>query len=645
MPTNPTTLRRFCQERVRIAALFVVLALVSAAPARAQISVLTGNPLLYANWVQGSASAWDPVHAVYLVVGAPSNTTSPLVGVFTDVAGNSLGAFSINGGGTYSQFPWVVYSPNLPNGSGGTGAFLVTWHENGVMQNGVEVPIPSPNYVQTRIVSYPAGPVGAQQSLVTAAGSFWLSPPMIRYSSTSNLFFLAWRGMDTMIYAARLDGNGTIMGAPFRITPSTQSWQNPSLAWDSVNNYFGVLSTGYGGPSGATAGFTLVTAAGTVLGTNIFDVATGEFVTALDFNPATGHYVGVWYRNPGGTMGAEFAADGTVLAMGVASTTTGTPDTEGLAYNAASGTFLLAAQGPSYNDWGAELNARGARDSADMEITSSGGPKGSFYPTPTARPGAAQWNVSFSHNFFELHDQIIATSTTGGGPAGTLGAAPGGQTGGTPPAPPPPTTTGGCLGSAPFPGAVCVGNGWVPGPSGASTPPPTTPPPSTPPPTTGSCLGSAPFPGAVCVGNGWVPGPSGGSSGGGTTTTPAPTTSCLGSAPFPGAVCVGNGWVPGSSTGNCLGSAPFPGAVCVGNGWVPGTTGGSSGGGTTTTTPTTSCLGSAPFPGAVCVGNGWVPGNGVGTSTTTTDGTCTTPDPFTAIGGGICSGGGWRPKG
>jgi hypothetical protein len=214
-------------------------------------------------------------------------------------------------------------------------------------------------------------------------------------------------------------------------------------------------------------------------------------------------------------------------------------------------------------------------------------------------------------------------------------------------------------------------------PSGGSTTP------------AGSCLGTAPFPGAVCVGNGWVPGsevpsggsttPSGGSSSGGSTTS---TGSCLGTAPFPGAVCVGNGWVPGSevpsvgspttnagptsggsssgsttSAGSCLGAAPFPGAVCVGNGWVPGSevpnggstpSGGSSSGGSSTggsTTSTASCLGTAPFPGAVCVGNGWVPGGSTGGSATATAGGCLTPDPFTAIGGGVCVNGGWRPKG
>jgi hypothetical protein len=713
MTTNPTSLRCLPRAPGRVAALFLALALASAAPARAQISVLTGNPLLYADWVQGSANAWDPAHAVYLVVGASSNTTTAITGIFTDVNGNAIsGRFALNGGGVYSHFPSVAYSPNLPNGSGGVGAFLVTWHENGVMSNGVEV-AQTTNTVQSRVVSYPAGPIGAQQSLVGPVASFWLSPASVKYSSISNIFFVAWRGMDTMLYGARLDGNGTLITAPFRIVPSSQSYQNPTLAFDSVTNQFGVLSTGYGGPSGATTAITIVTAAGSVVGTNIFNAAAQTFVTAIDFNPATGHYIGVWYQSPGGTMGAEIASTGTVIAQGLVSTATGTPDTEGISYNPVTGTFLLAAQGQTFNDWGAELNAHGVRDSGDMEITSTGGPKGSFYPSPSPG-GGARWNVSFSHNFTELHDQIIATSTTGGGPAGSLGAAPGGQTGGsTPPAP-----TGGCLGSAPFPGAVCVGNGWVPGSGGSSGGGGSTggcagsaPFPgavcsnggwvagsggssggST---STGNCAGSAPFPGAVCVGNGWVPG-SGGSSGGGSPTPTTPTTGCPGSAPFAGAVCQNGGWVPGATgstscpgyptapfpgatcvnggwvagsgggttpppapttpTSSCPGSAPFAGAVCVNGGWVPGSTGSTScpgypnpafpgavcvnggwvpGSGATTTT-TGSCLGSAPFPGAVCVGNGWVPGPTI---------SCTTPDPFTAIGGGVCNNGGWTPKG
>jgi hypothetical protein len=177
---------------------------------------------------------------------------------------------------------------------------------------------------------------------------------------------------------------------------------------------------------------------------------------------------------------------------------------------------------------------------------------------------------------------------------------------------------------------------------------------------TGGCPGSAPFPGAVCVNGGWVPG-TGGSvlrrrldgrlpglgavprrrlrqrrlgTRHGRLGTPALTGGCPGVAPFPGAVCVNGGWVPGTggsgsggSTGSCPGSAPFPGAVCVNGGWVPGS-GDSSG---------AACPGSAPFPGAVCVNGGWVPGSD--------SSSCSTPDPFAAIGGGICTNGGWTPKG
>jgi hypothetical protein len=216
-----------------------------------------------------------------------------------------------------------------------------------------------------------------------------------------------------------------------------------------------------------------------------------------------------------------------------------------------------------------------------------------------------------------------------------------------PPAPPPgpvdPPPTGNCLGTAPFPGAVCVGNGWVPGSevpsSGTSTPSSSAPSSSapsssTPSPSGGSCLGTAPFPGAVCVGNGWVPGSMAPATGGSAPSSSAPSSatpsagSCLGTAPFPGAVCVGNGWVPGSEVPS-VPASPSPPAS------TPPTTG-----------STAACLGSAPFPGAVCVGNGWVPGAAAPPTTPpTTPGGCTTPDPFTAMGGGICTNGGWRPKG
>jgi len=383
---------------------------------------------------------------------------------------------------------------------------------------------------------------------------------------------VTWRSGDYLIHGARITLSGAPVGPTFQISASGVGSRDPSVAWNSTTDDFGVVYTGFSN-AGATTSFARVTPAGQVIRRNTFNVGAATFITDVAFNTGTGRFVAVWSQN--GTQGAEISAAGDVLGQGLVSTTTGTYDGMGLAYNPVSGTFLLVGHGPSADVWGAELNSRGARFSADTPVTSAGGPVGSFYPRAASHTSQPQWNVSFAHNFNMLRNQVVHSLSGGGGPGGGLGGAPVADPGGSP---------GGCPGSAPFAGAVCVNGGWVPGTGGGGGG------------SAGGCPGSAPFAGAVCVGGGWVPGTGGGG---------------------------------GRSTGGCPGTAPFAGAVCVGGGWVPGTGGGGGG-------STGGCPGTTPFAGAVCVNGGWVPGS--------TASSCTTPDPFVAIGGGICSNGGWSPR-
>jgi hypothetical protein len=580
------------------------------APAAAQLAAVSANPLAIASYSKGTAAAWDPVNQVYLVVGGrAAGTPLPLYGVFVAANGSPVTApFQINTPGLHADFPRVVYSPDVSNGAGGFGGFLVTW-------NGGLIPIS----VHARVVAYPNRLVTGEMTI--PGDSNIETGPAVAYSPASIRFLVVWKaGSAHAVYGAFLGTAGQLLAGPFLISEQATGARDPNLAWNPYSNEFGVVYTGWG-PSGATTTFARVTPSGAVW-RNTFNFAAATYTTDIALNSATGRYIAVWSQIGSGTMGAEITPGGDVIARGLVSSATGTYDGLGLSYNSNSGTFLLVGQGPSADIWGAELNSRGARTSADAPITSAGGPTGSFYPRAAARANAPHWNVTFSHNFTATRNQVIATFSSGGGPAGSLGSVPGG--GGS---------TGGCPGTAPFPGAVCVNGGWVPGAGGGGT---------------SGCPGTAPFPGAVCVNGGWVPGAGGGG-----------TTGCPGTAPFPGAVCVNGGWVPGAggggSTGGCLGTAPFPGAVCVNGGWVPGS-GGSTGGCTTpdpftaigggtcvnggwiprgsaSTGGSVGCVGTAPFPGAICVNGGWIPGNI----------SCTGPDPFIAMGGGKCVNGGWVP--
>jgi hypothetical protein len=584
-----------------------------APPASAQLSRVGTNPNLGAAPVRGTDTAFDPINNVYLVVGSTAgNTINPLFGVFANTSGVPVTApFQVNNGGQHAHFPRAVYSPHVSNGAGGFGGFLVTWH-GGLFTNSV----------RARVVAYPNRVVSAEFEIPSS--TFQEAGPSVAYSTISQVFLVTWQASDFSVWAARIGTSGQPAGGPFQVSQPGVGSRDPSVAWNSHTNEFGIVYTGFS-PSGATTTFARVNTGGTVLRRNTFNFAAGTYITDLAFNSATGRFVAAWFQ--GGTFGAEIDANGDAIAQGLLSTTTGTRDGLGLSYNRISGTLLLVGMGPSFNVWAAELNSRGARTSADVEITSAGGPLGSYHPRAATNTSSPTWNVSFQENFGTMRDQVVHTSSTGGGPGGSLGAVA-----------PPPSGGGGCPGTAPFPGAVCVNGGWVPGSSGGGS--------------TGGCPGTAPFPGAVCVNGGWIPGtPGGGSTGG-----------CPGTAPFPGAVCVNGGWIPGTSgggsTGGCTTPDPFTaigGGTCINGGWVPGGSGGGSTGG---------CPGTAPFPGAVCINGGWVPGSGSGSGsagcTTGSPGSgwtcvnggwlppgsgstssCSTPDPFAAIGGGTCSNGGW----
>jgi hypothetical protein len=685
--TNPPTASTFALRRLGAVATMFLALLVWAVPAAAQLGRIGNSPTLHATTIRGTDDAYDPVHDIYLVVGG----YGPVWGVFVNPFGDPIAApFLINNpSGGFAHFPRVVYSPHVSNGAGGAGGFLVSWHEN----------IGIPNYVHTRVVSWPNRLVTPVRNIASSS-TWWESGASMAYSASSQMFLAAWRSGDYIIWAARIGLDGSQIGPLIQVSAGGGS-RDPSVAWNPHTNEFGVIYTGWNA-SGATATFARVNAAGAVVSRTLLGIAAGTYITDLAFNTALNRFVAVWHAQGIGTVGAELDAVGNVIGTGLVSNVVGTVDGLGLSYNPVSGTFLLVGQSSRGADiWGSELNARGARTSAEVVLTTTGGD--AYYPRAGARLNAPQWDIAFAGpGYKSLRDQVVSTVSGAGGPGGSLGGAPptsgGGSTAGCPGSPPFPGavcvnggwvpgtgdtgggSTGGCPGSAPFPGAVCVNGGWVPGTGGTGGGGSTGGCPGAPPfpgavcvnggwvpgtggtgggGSTGGCPGTAPFPGAVCVGGGWVPG-TGGSGGGGSTG------GCPGTAPFPGAVCVGGGWVPGAggaggggSTGGCPGTAPFPGAVCVGGGWVPGTGAGGSTGG---------CPGTAPFPGAVCVNGGWVPGtggsSGVAVSASGCPGTqpfagavcvnggwvpgsgggCTTPDPFVAIGGGMCVNGGWSPR-
>ena len=73
---------------------------------------------------RGSAVAYDTVNNVYLVVSAYGT----LHGRFLSADGDLIGShFVILGGGPFTHYPQVEFSPDA---NGGQGGFLVSWHQS-----------------------------------------------------------------------------------------------------------------------------------------------------------------------------------------------------------------------------------------------------------------------------------------------------------------------------------------------------------------------------------------------------------------------------------------------------------------------------------------------------------------------------------
>lgn len=131
---------------------------------------------------------------------------------------------------------------------------------------------------------------------------------------------------------------------------------------------------------------------------------------------------------------------------------------------------------------------------------------------------------------------------------------------------------------------------------------------------------------------------------------------CLINDPFVaigGGICLNGGWQPKSlfSNGGCRLPDPFAsigGGTCVNGGWLPP----SILSPTPTPTPTpnpTGCTSPSPGENWVCLNGGWLPPghpllSGSPSPAPPPSSSCTIPDPFVSIGGGVCINGGWIPR-
>lgn len=564
-------------------------------PASAQLSRIGASvPTLQlgGTW-RGVDTAYDPGRDVYLVVTA----YGPVYGVFVNSSNERVSeVFAIDDGNTgFGHQPVAKYSPDVSNGAGGFGGFIVVWL-NGAVGNSVRgriVSLPAPGRVVTSIQTISDSSQGS---------AFFENRPAVAYSRSSGRFLVAWTTISPVfgLQGRFVSTTSVPQGSVIRFEEGGS--RDPGLAWNPATKEFGMVNTAWNG-SGAFAAFRRISPDGLVSGRDSFGFAPNTFATGIDVNAAN-QYVLAWAMGPG-TMSALFESTGLQSGTNFVSARLGYDLSLGLAFNPNNNTFLVASQdSASAEIAAAELYASGVPKSA-AEIVTAGAraPKhGSFYPQVATRTGTNQWNVVYSFDREGAANQVVAS---------------GGATGTPPPSsPPPPPPSGGCTTPDPFSsigGGTCINGGWVPG-GAAPAPAPTPAPPAPPAPPSGGCTTPDPFVsigGGTCIDGGWRPGTPPSAPAPPTTPAPAPApapappSTCSTPDPFVsigGGTCRNGGWVPGRDPlavpNTCSTPDPFTslgGGICENGGWRP---------------RTILCLGSDPFVsigGGVCIGTGWVP--------------------------------------
>jgi hypothetical protein len=490
----------------------------SVGSASAQLTPLGPLAGMVALWDFRGDVGYDPAHDVYLIAFRTArrgiNLVPTTMAAFYDRAGKHLHSFDIINDSLTNigdgEDIRVAYSPDVSNGLGGFGGFLVIRVYSGG--------------VWAHLVFYP-GVAGPRIPVFTEANA---DKAAVAYSPVDRQFLVAWGGRPgAPPQFVRVDLNGQRIGSPTLLrserecdSPYPYACDEVDVAWNPTTNEFGVLYNDNGKVLARVRGD------GTIAGRSVLGV--GSRLGALAVNTNLGNYLAI-----GNTLtccrpaGVELNGNGQILAKGEI---TSALDTAGasidclmsLSYSPVSGTFVLVGRQAGANDFATglviELNQHGAALASAL-------PLGPYWIVPrVVNPGgAAEWLLMNNQGSV----LPVGTATPYGGSDVNLA---------------------GCIGLDPFVtlgSGTCVNGGWLPPGMVSATPPP-------PPPTSIRCLSPDPFTAlgeGVCVNGGWVPPghPLAGPAGPAPPGPPPSPSSCATPDPFvsiAGGVCINGGWVP-----------------------------------------------------------------------------------------------------
>ncbi len=416
------------------------LVLAVASPARAQISVGAIVPVaaqasvggILPGPVQGSDSAYDPAHGVFLVVShcymnCSFSPYGAIFGIFVNPAGTPVTAPFAISASPNGWFPHVRYAQALNAGAGG---FLVAWAEEGGGGHSV---------VKVATISYP-GLIVSPPNTISDATSYTsiITGPALGYSPVNQRFLVAWatNALNAIaptappVVGRLVDLMGNPLTSVFAV--SGLSAHDPNVTWNSTNNVFGVSFIAESCPACSSApifaGFAQVSPVDASLIRQSFNQISGQMkVTDIDYNPDTNHYVMVWWQGVSGspvteTRAAEIDTGANVVAAGLLSNSFAY--LLSTAFNPISRTFLMAGVLASDRVGAIELNGHGLPLSLTTALTVTTPATVGRSARVASSTAGPLWNVNYVDSYTSVKNLAVTTATTGGGAPGSLGAPP-----------------------------------------------------------------------------------------------------------------------------------------------------------------------------------------------------------------------------
>lgn len=407
-------------------ALLAVLALAATAavpaPAAAQIGAISRTVNLAQFFVRGVDTAADPTTGNYLVVGGAGR----LIGTCVNPEGQPVsGPFEIKpASATFAAFPRAAWGQHL---AGAAGGFLVVWSEEvGTFVN-----------LHSRVVTCSQGAIGPDQ-VISDVHSAWLENGNVAlaYSPAIQHFLVAWKSFppNVQILARLVNIHGTGVGGIAAL--SDGFGRDPSVAWNSALDEFGVAFSGENADRGYSAFVRTPAANIGAFSRNTFNGLPSGLTAATDlaYNPTTNRWVMAWYQTHGTlSQTAEFDAAGNLTQQNVVSGLLGSYDAMSMAYNPLSNSMLMVGlDRRNDNMLATELNLSGVRYTDELAFTDTRSEPAARYPRVAGSSRSKSWHSVWSANFTFIGGQTIVTSSGGGG--GVPAPIP------PPPPPPPPPT-------------------------------------------------------------------------------------------------------------------------------------------------------------------------------------------------------------